>query len=137
MNTKNQYKTKQYEYILSYLETIKGKHCTVNDICSHFKENGKAIGTTTVYRQLDRMVADGTVKKYTIDNNTSACFEYIGTQDGTLEQKYYHCKCQQCDKLIHLECDELEGVQKHLLNHHGFKANPLRTVIYGVCEDCK
>jgi Fur family ferric uptake transcriptional regulator len=137
MNTKNQYRTKQHKEILSYLETRNGKHLTVNDICVNFQEQGKAIGTTTVYRQLERMVADGIVKKYTIDNNTPACFEYVGTQERLSEPGCYHCKCEQCGRLIHLECDELAEVQKHLLNYHGFQMNPLRTVIYGICENCR
>lgn len=137
MNTKNQYRTKQHKEMLSFLETQREKHLTVNDICTYFQKQGKPIGVTTVYRQLERMVDDGVVKKYTIDNNTPACFEYVGTQENAMESSCFHCKCDQCGKLIHLECDELAEVQKHLLIHHGFQVNPLRTVIYGICEECR
>lgn len=135
MSTKIKYKTKQNKEMIAYLETRKGKHLTVSDIHEYFKAKGKAIGVTTVYRQLERMVDDGVVKKYKISNDTPACFEYIGF-DSVSEYDSYHCKCDECGKLIHLECNELKEVQKHLLNNHRFKMSAVRTVIYGVCDEC-
>lgn len=56
---------------------MEGKHVTVSDICKYFKSQGISIGTTTVYRQLDRMVEQGLVAKYVVDGTSSACFEYL------------------------------------------------------------
>ena len=39
-------------------------------------------------------------------------------------------------KLIHMHCDELPELQKHILQHHGFAIDPVRTIFYGVCSDC-
>ncbi len=39
-------------------------------------------------------------------------------------------------KLIHLQCDEIEEMQIHLFSEHRFKMNPMRTVFYGLCEQC-
>ena len=71
------YKTKHREEILNYLKTIPGVHFTAADICRHFREQGKNIGTSTVYRQIEQLVSEGLVKKYIIDESSSACFEYI------------------------------------------------------------
>lgn len=76
--SKAQYKTKQMTEILTYLKSVQGQHVTVNDILRHFQEQGIAVGTTTVYRQLDKMVKEGIVAKYVVDEKSSACFEYIG-----------------------------------------------------------
>ncbi len=35
-----------------------------------------------------------------------------------------------------MHCDELEQIQGHLYEEHHFKLNPLRTVFYGICEEC-
>ena len=88
----------------------------------------------TVYRQLERMVDEGLIAKYNIDVNTPACFEYLGSHLG--EETCYHCKCCVCGKLIHMHCDELPELQKHVLEHHGFSIDPVRTIFYGVCSDC-
>ena len=39
-------------------------------------------------------------------------------------------------KHIHLHCEELAMIQGHLMEHHQFLLNPMRTVFYGVCEQC-
>ncbi|MBR1472138.1 MAG: transcriptional repressor [Lachnospiraceae bacterium] len=136
MSEKSGYKTKQREELLEYLETVPGVHITVNDVCDHFHQSGRAIGTTTVYRQLERMVDEGLVSKYIIDGNSPACFEYLGAHVHRDSEVCFHCKCEKCGKLIHMHCDELKGIQEHLAGEHGFHLNPMRTVFYGVCEDC-
>ena len=70
--SKAQYKTKQMTEILTYLKSVQGQHVTVNDIRRHFQEQGIAVGTTTVYRQLDKMVKEGIVAKYVVDEKSSA-----------------------------------------------------------------
>ena len=130
------YRTKQKEEITEYLRSKTGEHVTVADVCKYFAQNGRSIGMTTVYRQLEKMVDDGIVNKYAIDANSPACFEYMepGTHAGGLT--CFHCKCDRCGKLIHLHCHDLEEIQEHLLTKHGFTLNPRRTVLYGLCEEC-
>lgn len=128
------YKTKQGDELRGYLERMPGRHITAGDICEYFRQSGKPIGMATVYRQLERMVDEGLIAKYNIDVNTPACFEYLGAHLG--EEICYHCKCCVCGKLIHMHCDELPELQKHVLEHHGFSIDPVRTIFYGVCSDC-
>ena len=76
MGTKAPYQTKQMKQILAYLQTIEGTHVTAADVCSYFKEQGINVGTTTVYRNLEKMVEQGLVAKYNVD----------GTSRGALPQ---------------------------------------------------
>lgn len=137
MSKKAQYNTKQMTELLSYLKSKQGIHITVTDVGDYFKSQGIAVGTTTIYRHLERMVKEGTVKKYYIDSNTRACFEYIGDEQSCNKPVCFHCKCENCGKLIHLSCKELDGVLMHLHDDHGFEVDTVRTVFYGLCEDCK
>ena len=133
--SKAQYKTKQMTEILTYLKSVQGQHVTVNDIRRHFQEQGISVGTTTVYRQLDKMVKEGIAAKYVVDEKSSACFEYIGGQDEGYH--CYHCKCEKCGKLIHLQCHEVEELSQHMMERHSFELNAMRTVFYGVCSECR
>lgn len=136
--SRSQYKTWQRAEITAYFMSTKGEHVTVNDIVKHFEEAGKPIGLTTVYRHLDKMVDDGVINKYNLENCSSACYEYVDTEhshDGTTN--CYHCKCDKCGKLIHLHCEEIEELIKHIEKNHSFVINPRRTVLYGLCEDCR
>ncbi len=137
MTTKPKYKTKQRDTLLSYLETVTGKHITVADVCDYFRAKGTPIGQATVYRQLESMVDDGLVSKYTIDSGSPACFEYLGAHVHEHGEACFHCKCEKCGTLFHVHCAELELIQQHLMDHHNFMLNPLRTVFYGLCENCR
>lgn len=131
MNQISRYKTKQKEEVLTYMKSMKGVHVTVNDIAEHFKGQRIAIGVTTIYRHFEKLVADGVVKKYVIDGG----FEYAGDQNCHPEQ-CFHLKCESCGELVHFHCKELEELQRHMLEDHGFDINSLKTVYYGVCNYC-
>lgn len=136
MVQKAQYQTKQMAELHSYLKSVQGQHVTVNDICVYFKTKGITVGTTTVYRHLERMVEKGIVAKYTVDGTSSACFEYLGERDTCYKPACFHCKCESCGKLIHLQCDEVSRLSQHMMETHGFELNALRTVFYGICSEC-
>jgi Fur family ferric uptake transcriptional regulator len=136
MNSQSKYNTKQRRIILEYLKTVPGVHVTVSDACEYFKAHGESVGQATVYRQLEKLVDEGVINKYNIDSGSPACFEYTGHESHGSDGVCFHCKCEKCGKLIHMHCDELKAVGEHLLTHDGFKLNPMRTVFYGICEDC-
>ena len=136
MPAKVKYKTRQREQILTFLRTIPSTHFTAADVCAFFKEHEIPIGTATVYRQLEQLVQEGKGQKYIIDENSSACFEYIGDEEVSAVPSCYHLKCERCGKLIHLECDEITEFERHITGHHGFRIDPARTVFYGVCAEC-
>ena len=135
--SKAPYKTKQMAELFSFMQAAKGRHVTVNEICASFKAKGISVGTTTVYRHLEKMVQEGIVAKYVVDGTSSACFEYTGDEKPEDQLISYHCKCEKCGKLIHLHCSEVEGLQQHMMEHHGFQMDALRTVFYGICSDCQ
>ena len=135
MGNKTAYQTRQHDELLTYLKSTSGQHLTVNDVLVYFKTKGINIGTTTIYRQLEKMVNQGIVTKYIIDHESPACFEYVGTNSHH-EGGCYHCKCEKCGKLVHMHCEEIPQLQKHVKEHHGFIIDPLRTVFYGICENC-
>lgn len=132
---KSSYHTRQQDDLLEYLISSVGEHHTAAQIKEHFDTCEKRIGTATIYRRLERLVEEGSVRKYILETGESACYEYIGSQNACA--KHFHCKCEKCGRLIHLDCEELQFIRSHLLEHHGFDWNAGRTVFYGVCADCR
>ena len=135
--SKTVYRTKQQQMILAYLRKTHGKHITVEEIYAHFAKTENPIGIATIYRQLEKLVSQGIVSKYIVDENTAACFSYVG--EGCMDEnsRHYHLKCENCGKLIHLECEHFSEMESHLLSEHGFSLDPRRTVLYGLCDSCK
>ncbi|NLT08919.1 MAG: transcriptional repressor [Ruminococcus sp.] len=135
MKRESGYNTKQKEKLLDFLISNKDKHTNVQQISAFLTAEGTPVGTATIYRQLDKLVESGVVRKYTIDGKTGACYQYIDdTQDC---KSHFHLKCVCCDRLFHITCDHLKDIDKHIHEHHGFRVDPSKTVFYGVCADCQ
>lgn len=127
------YRTKQKELIEKYIKNCGGRHFTVDSICAELAKNSEAVGRTTVYRYVERLTADGKLRKYMREMGESACYQYIADKHC---DEHFHLKCEKCGRLIHMECDEMQTLSEHIELHHKFKIDPLKTVFYGICERC-
>ena len=130
---RGEYSTKQREAVLAFLKE-NNAHVTASDIIFHLKEQGETVSTATVYRTLERLEKDGVVKKMTIGDGSGACYQYV---DGEGCHEHFHLKCIICGKLLHLSCEFLHNMESHIFDEHGFTVSSGRTVIYGVCAQCK
>ncbi len=130
------YKTKQQEILLDCVKSMSSAHFTAAEVYASLKTRNARVAQATVYRGLESLVEQGSVKKYIIDVNSPTCFEYVGSDACTGNETCFHCKCEKCGKLIHLHCDELKMIQAHMSKEHRFNLDPMRTVFYGLCEDC-
>ena len=135
MTTKAPYRTRQQRELLQYLRATPGMHHTAAEIHEHFNGGERPIGMATIYRQLERFVDEGIVRKYVLETGDGACYEYEQEADECLS--HFHCKCEKCGRLIHLECADLEEIRTHLLRHHGFDWHAGKTVFYGLCDACR
>jgi Fur family ferric uptake transcriptional regulator len=109
------------------------RHVTAHQVVQHFESTAAVIGQTTVYRHLERMVAEGKLRQYMLSEG-SACYQYIGPDKAC--QEHFHLKCENCGTLIHLDCTLLDTMQGHLLHEHDFQINLLKTTLYGTCGAC-
>ncbi|MBR3305581.1 MAG: transcriptional repressor [Christensenellaceae bacterium] len=137
METAVKYNTKQREILIDYLISMKGGHVTAKDVLDHFRASGIRIGQSTVYRQLESLVSEGVVKKYSIDISSPACFEYEDEEEHDDHSDTFHLRCEKCGRLIHIDCNELKDISDHLSSEHSFSLDPIRTVLYGICESCR
>lgn len=128
------YKTKQREALLSYIASLDGLHVTVGQIAEHFKERENPIGVTTIYRHLDKLVEMGKVKKFMIDGISGACFQYIRGSGACRE--HFHLKCEDCGRIVHLQCGFLDELQRHISKELGAYIDANKTVFYGKCKSC-
>ncbi len=135
MAERSGYRTKARDELLAYLKANPGKHHTAAEIKAFFAEKGEPFGTATIYRHLERFTDEGIIRKYVIGPGCCTCYAFeepVGTCAG-----HFHCKCEKCGELIHLDCKELNEIRSHLLDHHGFDWNAGKTVFYGTCDRCR
>ena len=128
------YNTRQKTAIAEQIKALGDEHFTIDGLCDLMAKKGEVVGRTTVYRLLEKLTEDGAVKKFVMPQGESSCYQYVGGHNHCNE--HFHLKCETCGSLIHMECDEMNELIEHIKDHHGFVLNPLKTVIYGVCEGC-
>jgi Fe2+/Zn2+ uptake regulation proteins len=128
------YNTKQKQLILNCLMQNKDRHITADEIKEFLSKGNDMVGKTTIYRYLDKLVSQGLVRKYTVEGGKSACYQYMDQMDQC--RNHFHLKCVDCGQLIHLECDYLDDINKHIQSHHDFKIDHSKTVLYGQCGKC-
>ncbi len=126
------YKTKQRSLIEEELKSAQG-HITVEELTDRLCAKGSAVGRTTVYRSLERLVEEGKAQKYSAVGESS-CYQFL---EGKECCEHFHLKCTSCGRLIHIECDHIKELAEHIGLEHGFEVDKLKTVLYGKCEDCR
>jgi Fur family ferric uptake transcriptional regulator len=130
-----QYHTRQGQLILDYMKTLGGSHVTAGQLVSRFAAAGEtSISQTTIYRRLEKLLAQGKIRKYFLSDGESACYQYVDEDQNCRE--HFHLKCEVCGDLIHADCDLLDAINEHLLAEHDFQINALKTVLYGTCKKC-
>lgn len=134
MPRKGGYQTKQKSQILTYLRDNRNRHMTAAELLHMLTENGIQIGAATVYRQLEKLEAEGLVRRYALDDRGSACWQYADSNEEC--HRHFHLKCMVCGTLFHLDCGHLQEIASHVTNDHGFRIDPSRTVFYGICAEC-
>jgi Fur family ferric uptake transcriptional regulator len=137
MPRKGGYQTKQKAQVLDYFEAHANEHITAAELLLALNQQGASIGSATIYRQLEKLEAEGLVRRYTLDDRGSACWQYGGDEAKSGQcHSHFHLKCTACGRLFHLDCGHLHGIADHVAAEHGFVIDPARTVFYGICEAC-
>jgi Fur family ferric uptake transcriptional regulator len=128
------YNTRQGQSILDYMKSLGDSHVTANQIARHFEDAGDIVGQATIYRHLEKLAAQGNIRKYVLNEGKSACYQYIDT--GGQCREHFHLKCDVCGSLICADCDILDGIEGSLSGRYDFHINLIKTVFYGTCKNC-
>jgi Fur family ferric uptake transcriptional regulator len=89
------------------------------------------VGLATIYRQLEKLEEAGRIHR-------------VPTEEGALYQYCPHpadggcflLRCEDCGRIVHLDCSHLEELYRHLESEHHFRIDPRRTVLTGLCQTC-
>ena len=125
---RNKYNTKQKDLILDIIKKM-NKEFTINDI---YKKLNRSVGLTTIYRLVDSLIKDGLLHK-DINNNNVTYYQYLEQCD---EENHFYLKCDNCGKIIHIDCECINELSNHILKHHKFITNKEQIIINGICNNC-
>lgn len=127
------YSTRTRSALLDILESHKDTSISAEEVLDALRQRGLEVNKTTVYRNLERMVEDGSVHKFSSEDGKRAFYQL---SEGTCSD-HLHLQCSVCGKVEHLDCDFMKSFEEHVRREHGFSLSCKGSIIYGVCKACQ
>lgn len=109
-------------------------HITADELIDILKASGQKVGRATVYRYLKELEESGRMKKYSLGEKNSSCYQYIESDSGCSE--HYHLMCENCGRLEHIESNIIKDFADRARQSFGFEIDEGKTVFYGLCRNC-
>lgn len=131
----NTYQTKQKQRILACLQKNAEQAFTIDEITEIVNRGEGKVGRTTVYRYMETLLSEGKVRRFTDNSGKGATFQYVDDPSGC--ERHMHLKCEGCGKYIHLDCNTMQEVNAHILAAHHFRVDNAKSLLVGLCEDCR
>lgn len=103
-------------------------HPTIKEIYSKVHLLDPVIGQATVYRNVNKLVARGRIKKININNN-------IDRYDGDLSN-HYHFICTCCNKIIDIPAIESNELMEKIMKNAELTLENYDIILYGKCQNC-
>ncbi|HLV09197.1 MAG TPA: Fur family transcriptional regulator [Halanaerobiales bacterium] len=107
------------------------KPLSVRDIFNDLKKKKQEIRLSTIYRNLNRFVNKGLVKKMELKPNKKE--KYFELKDGN---HHHHLICVNCGKIIPVDCP-LKLFEKDLSSRTKYRILDHRIKLYGLCPKCQ
>lgn len=130
---RGEYSTHQKREMLSYLKDHELEPYSVDELVFRMQEQGKQIGRTTVYRYLEQLAEQGSVRKY---QSPQGVTRYQHIADGENCDAHFHMMCKKCGRLYHVNCELLDALSKHIGSDHNFRLDMRETILVGTCAKC-
>jgi Fur family ferric uptake transcriptional regulator len=108
---------------------------SADDILSIFKKKCVKVNITTIYRNLDKLEKEGIINKFPASDSHKALYQII--RHDLKNEEHLHMQCSHCGKVIHLDCDYMTNFIQHLKDHHQFDLTCDKSILFGLCDDCK
>lgn len=124
--------TGQRKNILDLLADNSEKHLAADEVHKILSENYEKVGIATVYRTLSLMEKLGLVSGISLDDG---CKRYQ-INNFTEKHQHHHLICERCGKVIDMQDDLLDLLEKQVFEKHGFVVKNHKVKLYGKCKDC-
>ena len=132
--TRGEYSTRQKRELLKFLKERSLQHFSVDEVVFEMQDRGEKIGRSTVYRYLELLAEQGSVRKY---QSVQGITQYQHVENAANCDDHFHMMCSRCGNLMHVDCALMRSMSEHLMKDHGFMLDPRETILVGVCEKCR
>ena len=126
------YMTEQRKELLGFLKSNPDRGFSAKEITFAMQDRG--VSQSAVYRNLAWLEKNGKIRRGTVNGRREIYFSYVDSVDchGRL-----HLTCERCGRTVHMDAASSDRMVSDLAYNDGFKLDMKKTVLYGVCSDCK
>ena len=124
------YATEQRKCLLSFFEKHPDRHFAVEELVDAIE----GISLSTIYRNVNQMVAEGTIRRFQNKGRRTFLYQYIGTEECS---EHLHLKCSKCGRILHMDEAAAEAVTDAVKNIFDFEVDKNATILFGACNTCK
>ena len=103
-------------------------HPTADDIYQEIKKDYPHISKGTVYRNLNRLAAEGEITRIKVPNDADRYDYQI--------HFHHHLKCNVCGRIIDVEIKNKENVLNTVVNNDEFLIESYQILFSGKCNNC-
>lgn len=132
--TRGSYNTRQKRDLMAFLENSGVDHYSLDELVFQLKESGENMGRSTVYRYLEQLAEQGSVRKY---QNARGITLYQPLSGDENCDGHFHLMCKKCGTLFHVSCELMTGMTQHIMEDHGFAVDPRESILVGTCAACR
>lgn len=126
-----EYKTKQKEILIGFLKNRTDTPLSIEEIFEGIDSAGESLGKSTVYRLINKLCEEGTVKRF--EQGKKFLYQLAGGEDC---HHHLHLKCTECGKLLHMDHEQSEKLIEAIYGKQGFTVSETDTTLFGKCGDC-
>lgn len=104
-------------------------HPTADEVYEMLHSTHPNISKGTVYRNLNRLAAEGKIRKLEIPDGPDR-FDHICTN-------HYHIHCCKCGRAFDVDMEEVSGLIDKVKDKQGFDFLDYDIIFKGICPDCQ
>ncbi len=131
-----EYKTHQREAVMNFLSEHGDVQYSIDELAQALAEEygEDAPGKSTVYRLINRLFEDGTVRRFEKNNSRQFVYQIAGGEEC---HHHLHMKCLSCGRLLHMEHELSEELIELIYGDSDFAVDQEQTTLFGCCKECK
>jgi Fur family peroxide stress response transcriptional regulator len=108
----------------------RGEHLSAQELHDRVREEFPMLSLATVYSTLALLKEIGLVLELTLQDGTHV-------YDAGRSAPHPHLICTQCERVLDLELDVLNGVPQQIAQSTGYRVTSHRFDMFGVCPACQ
>ena len=122
--------TEQRKKLIDFFENNRNMQFTVDEIT----QNIDSIPKSTTYRLIKNMTDEGILREFHKPGSRKLFYQIFNNKKC---KRHFHLKCECCGKILHLDDNLSENLEKLILSKYDFNVDGSKTILFGNCENCK